>query len=1053
MADHHEEFLSSGRLILIADDELINRELLRGILQEDYDLVFAQDGQEALDKIRELRDTLSLVLLDILMPKLNGIEVLKEAKADKQTADIPIIVVTSEADAEVESLKLGAIDFIPKPYPNPEVVQARVLRTIELSEGKDIIQSTERDTLTGLYNKEFFYSYARQFDQFHKDRDMDAIILDVNHFHMINERYGSAYGDEALRQIGEKIKKVFNDVGGIACRKEADTFLVYCPHREDYKQILEEVSEGLMDEASNNRIRLRMGVYSDVDKSLDMERRFDHAKTAADSVRNSYAKAVGIYDDEIHEKELYAEQLIEDFPKAIEEDQFQVYYQPKFDVRPDTPILVSAEALVRWVHPELGMISPGIFIPLFEDNGLIQRLDQYVWKNTARQVKIWKEKFSYSIPVSVNVSRIDMYDPMLKDTLMEIVKAEDLTTADLILELTESAYTEDSAQIIQTVEELRSLGFRIEMDDFGTGYSSLNMISNLPIDAMKLDMQFVRSAFKEGGNTRMVEVIIDIADFLNVPVIAEGVETEQQLDALKKLGCDLVQGYFFSKPVPAFEFEPFILQRKETDKAMEESRKDIEDQIKEAQISAVRDEKGNNSYSKPDKHFYDAQVNSGIQLRTANIFFAIIAFLAAMALFISNIAVSNGYRRMKEASDRYILAQLAASDMVSGSDYLTDRVRCFVVTGELQYLNDFFEEVEVTKRRDHAVRDMEVLLEGQYSSALASLNNALDLSNELVDTEYMAMRLMLEAGDYDLSYVPEQIAQISLSETNLTLSKAELKQKAQDLVFDSNYMHHKDRIRENVSICTQTLIRSASSELDQASSRLSLLVSVLMAVTGIFLLIVLAFVIFLSRQIRRPLTKMVALMEEQETIPPQGVEELRFVAHTYNAVLEENRQTQNKLSYDATHDALTGLFNRGAYEMLIESIDAEHIALLIIDINLFKQVNDTYGHAAGDKVLRRVAEVLKQSFRSVDIICRYGGDEFVVVMTRVNSSMKQLVYNKMKRANEILSEKVDDTPAVTLSTGVAFSDRENPQGDLFADADSALYQAKKDKSGTCVFFE
>ncbi|MBR0420471.1 MAG: EAL domain-containing protein [Erysipelotrichaceae bacterium] len=1054
MAENNGGFFASKRLILVADDEFINRELLNVILKDDYDLIFAENGEEALLKIREYKDTLSLVLLDILMPAMTGIEVLRAAKADSETSKIPIVVVTSESAAEVESLQLGAIDFIPKPYPNAEVIKARVLRTIELSEGKDIISSTERDSLTGLYNKEFFYRYAEQFDQFHKDTPMDAVVLDVNHFRMINERYGNAYGDEVLCRIGEKVREMVRDSGGIVCRKEADTFLIYCPHREDYKEIIENASVGLAgDDSANNRVRLRIGVYSDVDKTLDIERRFDHAKTAADSVKNSFAKNIGIYDNEIHEKELYAEQLIEEFPRAIKEGQFKVFYQPKFDVRPDTPILVSAEALVRWIHPELGMISPGAFIPLFEENGLIQKLDDYVWRQTAKQIREWKDNFNYGIPVSVNVSRIDMYDPNLKDTIMGIIEEAGLESSDLILEVTESAYTEDSAQIIRTVEDLRSLGFMIEMDDFGTGYSSLNMISNLPIDAIKLDMQFVRSAFKEGGNTRMVEIIIDIADFLKVPVIAEGVETENQLNALKRLGCDIVQGYFFSKPVPSKEFEPFILQRKEAEKALSDNPQDIEDRIRQAQIGAIRNEYGPIDSDQDEAEEYNRQVSSGVQLRTANIFFTIIAFVAALALLMADMSVSKGYQRMKKASDRYISAQLAASDMVTGSDYLTDRVRCFVVTGELQYLNDFFEEVEVTQRRDHAVEDLEVLLEGQYGSALTALNNALNLSNELVDTEYLAMRLMLETGDYDMSVIPAQIANIKLSDEYQGLSKEEMKEAAQNLVFDNQYMHYKDRIRENVSICTQTLITSSSQELEQASARLSLLVTIMTGVTLIFLLIVLCFVIFISLQIRRPLTKMVSLMQEHQPIEPKGVEELRFVGYTYNKVLEQNRSTQDKLSYEAAHDALTGLFNRGAYQMLIESIDTTHIALLIVDVDLFKQVNDTYGHAIGDRVLKKVAEILKTSFRSVDIICRYGGDEFVVVMTRVNSSMKQMVLNKVAQANETMMTPNDDLPPVSLSVGVAFSDRSDPRGDLFADADTALYQAKKKGGGGCMVYE
>ena len=233
---------------------------------------------------------------------------------------------------------------------------------------------------------------------------------------------------------------------------------------------------------------------------------------------------------------------------------------------------------------------------------------------------------------------------------------------------------------------------------------------------------------------------------------------------------------------------------------------------------------------------------------------------------------------------------------------------------------------------------------------------------------------------------------------------------------------------------------------------MSVLVNLQTVLTILFLLIVFAVIYFISTLIRKPLTKMVDLMRTQETIPPTGAEELRFVTRTYNYILEENRIARERLSHEASHDSLTGLFNRGAYDMLMKSVDVSHIALILIDIDLFKSINDTYGHAVGDRVLRRVAEVLQQSFRSVDIICRFGGDEFVIVMTRVNGSMGQLVMNKIARVNEILSNPKDNLPPVTLSAGVAFSDRAKPQGDIFNDADTALYRVKKSGRGGCSIY-
>ena len=564
--DENGDILRLKRQVLIVEDEYINQMILGNMLGDGYELLYASDGIEALEQIKTHRDSLAIVLMDLQMPQMSGMEVLKVMKEEEELKGIPVIVMTADESAEVECLGIGAFDFIPKPYPSVEIVRARVNRCIELSEKRNIIQSTERDSLTNLLNVDYFLRYVRIYDQHYADTEMDAIVLDVNSFHLLNERYGKQYGDSVLSRIGRRIRQISREVGGVGCRRGADTFLIYCPHRDDYAEILDKASSGLVDEdAHENRVRLRMGVYSKVDKSLETERRFDYARIAANTVKSGYRKGVGIYDIEMHKAELYRERLLEDFKPSLDQGHFMVYFQPKFDIRPEKPVLASAEALVRWNHPDLGMISPGIFIPLLEENGLILDLDQFVWRKTAEHIRDWKDRFGYSVPVSVNVSRIDMLTPNLKSIFREILETYRLSEDDLILEITESAYTGDSDQVISTAKELRGMGmgFRIEMDDFGTGYSSLGMLTHLPIDALKLDISFIRSAFGENRDVRMIELIIDIADYLHVPVVAEGVETEEQYLILKAMGCDLVQGYYFSKPVPPDGFDRFLAERAE----------------------------------------------------------------------------------------------------------------------------------------------------------------------------------------------------------------------------------------------------------------------------------------------------------------------------------------------------------------------------------------------------------------------------------------------------------------------------------------------------------
>jgi EAL domain-containing protein (putative c-di-GMP-specific phosphodiesterase class I) len=313
-------------------------------------------------------------------------------------------------------------------------------------------------------------------------------------------------------------------------------------------------------------VKIRIGVYYSCDKKLDLRARIARAKIASNKIHNNYMISVGEYDETLMDNELFTEQLVDEFPKAIEEKQFQVFFQPKYDIRGDRPVLSSAEALVRWFHPTLGMISPGKFIPLFEEDGLISQLDEYIWRSAAEKIADWKARLGISVPISVNLSRAEMYNPDLVGIFEKITTDTGITTKDILLEITESAYVRDADQIVDRVKSLREHGFFIEMDDFGSGYSSLNMISELPIDALKLDMMFIKTAFDKQNDTRMISIVIDIANYLGVPVIAEGVETEEQYLALKELGCAIIQGYYFSKPVPAEEFEKFLIERRDRDK-------------------------------------------------------------------------------------------------------------------------------------------------------------------------------------------------------------------------------------------------------------------------------------------------------------------------------------------------------------------------------------------------------------------------------------------------------------------------------------------------------
>ncbi len=280
--------IHTKKCILIADDVEMNREILGDLLQDEYDILYAVDGNEALEVLRAHKEEIDLLLLDLQMPNRSGREVIAEMQVDEDLMSVPVIVLTVDQQAELDCLKIGAMDFIPKPYPDIEIVKARIPKCIELSEDRDLIRYTERDKLTGLLNKDFFFRYVTRLDHLYKDTALDAIVCDVNRFHSLNKRYGRQFCDQILRNIGIGIKKLARRTGGISCREVGDTFLLYCPHQDDYEELLQELlSEVFMETEMNDKVVLRFGLYANAQKELDIEERFVRAKIAADRVRDN----------------------------------------------------------------------------------------------------------------------------------------------------------------------------------------------------------------------------------------------------------------------------------------------------------------------------------------------------------------------------------------------------------------------------------------------------------------------------------------------------------------------------------------------------------------------------------------------------------------------------------------------------------------------------------------------------------------------------------------------------------------------------------------------
>jgi len=546
--------MSVQKTILVVEDNLINRAMLVDILSGSYKVLEAENGQEALSILEQAKEDISLILLDIVMPVMDGYTFLSVAKADPVYSAIPIIVTTqsdSESD-EVTALSKGATDFVAKPY-RPQIILHRVASIIKLRETAAMVNQFKYDRLTGLYSKEFFCQRVRELLRQNPGRQYNLVCSDIENFKLINDVFGIPAGDSLLVGIAELYTRLL-DEHGICGRFNADQFVYLTERQADLSEAFFAHMEAQISEFSVSKsIVMKWGVYAVEDPTLSVEQMCDRAFLAANSIKGYFERHVAVYDDTLRNKLIREQAITNSMEAALAQDQFAVYLQPKYTLK--TQALSGAEALVRWNHPQWGLQPPGTFIPLFERNGFITKLDQYIWDRSCAILKSWDEKGFPPISVSVNVSRADIYNADIVDILLNTVKKHGLHQSRLHLEITESAYTENPHQIIETVRRLREIGFVVEMDDFGSGYSSLNMLNSMPIDILKLDMKFIQSETTKPLDRGILRFIMDLAGSMGLSVVAEGVETREQLEYLRETGCDYVQGYYFAKPMPLSDFE------------------------------------------------------------------------------------------------------------------------------------------------------------------------------------------------------------------------------------------------------------------------------------------------------------------------------------------------------------------------------------------------------------------------------------------------------------------------------------------------------------------
>lgn len=415
----------------------------------------------------------------------------------------------------------------------------------------------QNDSLTNIPNYSKFCSNAENAIRYNQDKNYAIVAFDIDKFKSINDQYGMHVGDMILQHIAQSLKKYFNLDENYA-RLHSDVFAFYMSYtkRGDIIKAIEKVRRHIISGELDIDIKTSFGIYLVEDRHVPINLMCDRAKMAAFTIKKNVMKFCAFYDEEYHENMVKERGIERDMYRALRNHEFKMYLQPKYYLKDGT--MCGAEVLSRWQHPEKGLIPPIDYIPLFEENGFILKLDEYMWEQACKTIRGWLDAGIKPVPLSVNISRYHIQHNDLPLVFSRLMKQYNLTSDMLTLEITESMFMNSPAKLADTLNTLKERGFKLEVDDFGSGFSSLSMIRHIAVDTIKIDKDFLDQEIASEKGKIVVSHTISMAKELQLQVIAEGVETGEHVEFLKQSHCDIAQGYYFAKPMPLEQFASYL---------------------------------------------------------------------------------------------------------------------------------------------------------------------------------------------------------------------------------------------------------------------------------------------------------------------------------------------------------------------------------------------------------------------------------------------------------------------------------------------------------------
>ena len=1102
------------------------------------------------------------ILLLVNEDMTDAYTLVEELGRSVEWSGVPVLVLAEkyEVTAEQKFLAMGVWNYVVKPF-DEESMKLRLVNAIGRSKAKSLERLhylANYDVLTGIFNKNKFIEETRDMLDEHPDVKMAFVRMDIDRFQLINAFYGTSAGDEVLKFVAESVKNYVSKYEVVTYgRMEADVFALCLPY-EDVKDALDHVY------AIRNHFKSyplefdivpAFGIYVIEDKELPIEIMLDRAKLAAKTIKGQYLNNYAFYTDDIGDALEEEQQIVNEMAHALETEQFAVYFQPKYNVKSRLP--VGAEALVRWEHPEKGMISPGKFIPIFEKNGFITKLDYFVWNRVCFMLRGWLDEGEKPNPVSVNVSRVNLFNPNIVPIICDLVDSYEVPRELLQLELTESAYADATLAMKDKVQKLREEGFQVLMDDFGSGYSSLNVLKDIEVDVLKIDMRFFETSEIGGRGENIVASVVRMAKWLDIPTIAEGVEKEEQVEFLKNIGCEYVQGYYFAKPMPAYAYNSIAcasngfekLNKKAFDTnqifAMDaEMENFVSDSTQAIAIYEYDQEtleilRVNNAYYElmgyDDRYIRANNLLDVLEEKTKKVIKDSLdeavqtkgtvgceyekvlssgkrVWLHLKLKYINSIEGRNiiigthmditSEKQVEDSFNKYVYA------LQSATMFDESKEESILIVDDLEFNRNILREMMKDQYKIYEASNgreaLEILEEHSTEIRLILLDivmpvmdgrEFLTIKNKnlmfrdiaviiITAEEDTQMQLnMLESGVNDYitkPFIKESVLRRinnvldynnrfrdMMHEYSKIAKKLSVKNSIYDTILivddsDLNRAIMKDIFKNEFTVLEATNGEEALIIIQQYNYRVDvILLDLFMPVMdGVEFLNI-------KKQNEMMADIPVVVITADDTVAQQ-VNVLELGASDYvvkpivadilirrvNNVMESRYQYKKMLKQyynvveQTTADPLTHLYSKSTAEEMIMRIIKENPdkchALIVMDVDDFKELNDEYGHSYGDVILINLADRMKKFFRTGDVLARANGFQFCMFMQDVPSAVIA-----EKKCQELLVEIAKmrigkKQISVTCSLGIAIAEnRPMKFGDLYERAEVALNEAKK----------